>query len=275
MRRPIGAGTLYPSDRDTLRATISGFMDNVQLNAREVSNATAYVAPHGAYKDSGGVAAYAYKALSMNKDLKKIDTFVILGPNHTKEGSRISFSKEDWQTPLGEVITDREFVEELLAMSVGAAENEDAHRNDLSIEAQLPFLQSIVDNPKCCMVSMLDQTEDASRAMATDIELAARRLNRRIMIIASSDLNHDESAEIARRKDAPILDLVGKMDVKGFYRELNNNLDSVCGFAPIAVAALYSKQRKAKLGKLLKYATSGDVTGNNSSVVSYASMAFV
>ncbi|MDE1824317.1 MAG: AmmeMemoRadiSam system protein B [Candidatus Micrarchaeota archaeon] len=274
MRNAVASGSMYPADADELSGTISELLNKAVVNPKDIGNAVAYIAPHADYKYSGLVAAHAYKALSLSKALKDVDTFVIVGPNHNGIGTRISVSKDSWQTPLGEVEIDNEFADELLAMSVGMLEDEEGHRLEHSIEVQLPFLQSIVKRPKCCFISMLDQTEDASRAVAQDVDAVRKRLNRDIMFIATSDLNHDESADIAMEKDTPLLEKLSAFDTKGFYSELNNRRDSACGFGPMAAAEQYSKQRKARTGKMLKYATSGDVTGDRSSVVGYASMAF-
>lgn len=274
MRNAVASGSLYPSDAGELKSTIMSLLNTTVISQKDVEKAVAYIAPHSDYKNSGGVAACTYKALSMNRELQKIDTFVMVGPNQKGIGTRISVSEDTWQTPLGEVENDKEFAGELLAMSVGMVPDEEGHRLEQSIEVQLPFLQHLVKRPKCCFISMLDQTEDASRAVAHDVDSVRKRLGKNIVMIAASDLDRGESEDVARGKDMPLLEKLTSFDTRGFYSELNNRMDSASGFGPMAAAQQYARMRKAKSGKLLKYATSGEVTGKKDDVVGYASVAF-
>ncbi|MDE1851668.1 MAG: AmmeMemoRadiSam system protein B [Candidatus Micrarchaeota archaeon] len=274
MRNAVAAGSLYPSDAGELKSAIMSLMNTAAVSQKEVGNAVAYVAPHSDYRYAGSVAAYTYKALSMNKDINRIDTFVIVGPNQKGIGTRIAISEDSWQTPLGDVENDKEFAEELIAMSVGMVPDEEGHRLEHSIEMQLPFLQHVVKRPKCCFISMLDQTEDASRAVAHDVDSVRKRLGKNIVMIAASDLDSNESDQVARGKDMPLIEKLMSFDTRGFYSELNNSMDSASGFGPMAAVQQYARMRKAKSGKLLKYATSADITGNKDSVVGYASVAF-
>ncbi len=271
-RKAAVAGAFYPADPKKLRQMIARFMALAETGDR-VSDAVSYVAPHAGYAYSGGVAAYAYNALKHRKDLDEIDTFVIIGPNHTGNGYPISVSNVDWLTPLGRVSNDSDFVKAMVEYSEGITIDESAHLYEHSVEVQLPFLQSVVGKPRCAFVCMGDQSYSSATVIERAVSAAERRTGRRIAVIASSDFNHYESGEVARGKDAPAIGELERLDPKAFHEAIERSGDSACGYGPIAAAALYAKAHGARRGVLLKYANSGDVGGDYSSVVAYASLA--
>jgi AmmeMemoRadiSam system protein B len=272
-RKPAVVGTFYPSERDELMHLIDRCMKGVTVDKEAVASASSYVAPHAGYVYSGPVAAYTYKALSLKAHLEKIDTFLIMGPNHTGYGTPISVSGVDWNTPFGKVDNDTEFAREL-AGTHGIEIDESAHRFEHSVEVQLPFLQTIIERPRCVFVCMGDQSRESSGLLCGAINDAEKKLGRKIVVIASSDFNHYESAAVAKGKDMPAIKALEKLNVVEFYKQIEETDDSACGYGPIATAALYAKSHGATRGRLLKYATSGDATGDYDSVVAYASLLF-
>ncbi len=270
-RRPSFAGTFYPADPKELEELIAKQM--LKADTMALAETKAFVAPHAGYHYSGQVAAYTYAALQQAHAKKKFDTLVVIGPNHTGYGRPIAVSLDDWQTPLGTVKNDRELSETIAGMPDMYAD-EIAHAFEHSVEVQLPFIQKTIGEVKCVFICMGDQSYEASVALTSAIVSAAKNKGRKITILASSDFNHHESAVVAKKKDAPAIDAALKLDPEGFHELIRKSGDSACGFGPITVAAMFARRSGAKSGMLLKYATSGDVTNDYSSVVAYASIVF-
>ena len=271
IRRPAVSDLFYPASRDKLNETVDKLLAGAKAEERR---AKAFVAPHAGYQYSGATAAYTYKALQSMAELNTIDTFVIVGPNHTGYGDELSVSAADWLMPFGTVRNDTEFSTELSKISKSISLDESAHAQEHSVEVQLPFLQKIVNNPVCVFICMGDQSYKNCELLSDAIRKASARLARSVTVIASSDFNHYESTSIANRKDIPAINALDKIDAEQFHKLIEKNDDSACGYGPITAAALYARKNGAKTGKLLKYSNSGDVTGDYNSVVAYASIVF-
>ena len=274
MRAPKFAGSFYPSDRKELSGFIMKALASAKIPVNEVKAARSYVAPHAGYIYSGATAGFTYKALSSNKHLKGIETIVVIGPNHTGLGEAISVSLEDWKTPLGISENDRELSKAICGFSDYISINEDAHSEEHSIEVQLPFIQIAAPGKRLCMICMGDQSLEASKILSDAIIKAAERLKRGITIIASSDFDHYEPGETARKKDTQLHDAIKDLDCKRFNGLLHSLDDTACGHGPITVAMIFAKAMGAGKGIILKYSNSGDQTGDYASVVAYSSIAF-
>lgn len=271
IRKPAVAGQFYPDHEGELARML-----DKQLAAAKVGNfpgSVAFVAPHAGYEYSGGVAAYTYAALLKSNSAKKFDSVVVVGPNHTGYGKPVAVSMDDWQTPLG-VVKNNVAVSRAIADAPGISVDEIAHGFEHSVEVQLPFIQKVLPGMGCSFVCMGDQSYRESIGLTDAISGAAKKLGKRIAVIASSDFNHYESAEAAKRKDMPAIDALLKLDVEGFRELIHKSNDSACGYGPITVAALFARRNKATAGELLRYANSGDVTNDYGSVVAYASICF-
>jgi AmmeMemoRadiSam system protein B len=181
---------------------------------------------------------------------------------------------DDWQTPLGVVKNDIE-LSKLIAGAPGMSADEVAHGFEHSVEVQLPFIQKVLPGVGCSFICMGDQSYRASVELADAITGAAKRLGRRVAAIASSDFNHYESAETARKKDMPAIEAVLRLDAENFHELIRRSKDSACGYGPVTVAALFARRGGAKEGRLLKYGNSGDATDDYKSVVAYASIVFL
>jgi AmmeMemoRadiSam system protein B len=220
------------------------------------------VVPHAGYIYSGNTAAYVYSVLP------RADTFVLLGPNHTGQGSPISVSSENWSTPLGEVGSDLEFIKVLPKRIIDVDEN--AHKYEHSIEVQLPFLQHRFSDFKIVSICMGLQDEEIALDVGMEIAEAVRKVNKKVVIIASSDFSHYKRDKVAREDDAYFINSILAMDIPGFYRKLYEREASVCGYGPISAMLTATKVLGAKKASLLKYSTSGDVSGDFDAVVGYA-----
>jgi AmmeMemoRadiSam system protein B len=263
MRNPAVAGMFYPGSKEELRKLIG------ELAPKKVSSrldAPGVVVPHAGYVYSGGVAAKVYASI------EGADTFVILGPRHSWEGSAVAVSTQPWQTPLGTVQVDNELIE-LLPPGI-IDQDEMAHRMEHSIEVQVPFLQYFFKDFKIVPIAIGLQDYETVKEVVGEITQALDKYTRKTVIVASSDFTHYEPAEVAKRKDHLLIEKIEKLDVPGFYDELANVNSTCCGYGPIAAMMLTCKHRGARKAELLAYATSGDVTGDRE-VVGYAGLAVV
>jgi AmmeMemoRadiSam system protein B len=230
------------------------------------------VSPHAGYVYSGAVAANGFYQISSSD----FDTVVMVGPNHYGIGSGVATMRSGtWETPLGQVPVNEEWAAEIARKS-GILDFDDfAHSRDHCLEVQLPFLQytrkkfSIV--PIVLIMQDIDTAFDLGKAMADTV---AER-DEEAMLIASSDLTHYEPNETAHRKDMDLINAMLTLDVAKFYSVLERMDVSACGYGAIASVMVAAKSLGATRGELLKYATSGDVTGDTDAVVGYSSVAFV
>jgi AmmeMemoRadiSam system protein B len=265
MRIPAVAGYFYPSDRKELEKMLKDFFEKARKEVKERENAIGIVAPHAGYIYSGLTAAYAFASLTKNP--KK--TIVIIGPNHTGYGSEVSvYPNGKWKTPFGEVEVDEEFVYELIKNCKLAEKNEAAHVYEHSIEVQLPFLQFLHGNnfkivPICLMNQSLEVAECLSNALM--------KTKKEFLLVASSDLNHYESYEVAQRKDRELIKTIISLDLKKFYQTLENLNVSACGYGAIATLMSLTKKLEGKI-EFLRHSTSAEISNDYSSVVGYGAL---
>ncbi len=282
MRQPAVAGQFYESDPKRLKKQIEecflhevgpGSLPKKGESKEEILGA---VVPHAGYMYSGPVAAHVYSELAK----KEPGSIVIMGPNHTGLGSGVSISKEDWKTPLGVVKANAELAESLWKNCEIIDHDETAHKYEHSIEVQLPFLQYIYEDfefvPICIGLQDLQTAAEIGRALS---ELED------VLILASSDFTHCgqryeqlppagmNCGEFATNQDKQAIKNIIELNEEDFVRTVNEKSISVCGYGPIA-ACVSSVKSKAKEGKLLKYASSGDITGDYAQVVAYAAITF-
>lgn len=263
MRQATVAGKFYPADPRALNKELDRCFNGVAIDEKPGIKGT--VVPHAGYIYSGKVAAHSYAALP------EADTYVIFGPNHTGYGSPIALSTETWFTPLGKVETDHELGKELAGSIVDF--DELAHRFEHSIEVQIPFLQYRFNhNFKILPICMGMQDEEAAIEVGMEVVRAIIDTGRKAVIIASSDFTHYQPAHVAESNDRYLIKAILDMDVHEFYGRLYEKDISACGFGPIAAMITATKKLGVSRAELLKYATSGEVTGDSSDVVGYASL---
>lgn len=277
IRKPAVAGIFYEDDSESLKKRIEWCFKHSlgpglipeEGNNREIKGV---LAPHAGFIYSGPVAAHSYSEIV--KDGFP-ETFIILCPNHTGIGYGVSVAKEGvWSTPLGDVEIDTEFASELLKDSRILDSDLTAHSQEHSCEVHIPFLQYFQKEFKIVPISIWMQDLETSHEIARAIIDAIIKLERDVVIIASTDFTHYESQEVASRNDHYVLESIEQMDEKQMMDRISKLNVTMCGYGPVATTILVSKMLNASHGKLLKYATSGDITGDFSSVVGYASAVF-
>jgi len=271
VRKPAVSGMFYAGTAKKLEEQIEwcykhelGPGATPRVNSKGLREIVAIVAPHAGYYYSGPIAAHAYKELA---DDGIFDTAVILGPNHTGHGYPVSlWAGVSWNTPLGDVEINIELTQRLLGDVIKV--DETAHIHEHSIEVQLPWLQHLYKKVKIVPISMLAQDIETARAVGKAISQAGDNL----IIIASSDFTHYEPYSVAMEKDASVIEAIVALDEEELYERCENINCTMCGYGPVASAIVAAKEMKAKKAGLLKYATSGDASGDFSQVVGYASI---
>ena len=271
MRRPAVSGMFYAGTVEELQEQIGWCCKHElgpgaipQVNQKGPRQLVAMVVPHAGYYYSGPVAAHAYKELAEDG---VFDTAVILGPNHTGYGRPVSvWAEGSWSTPLGEVEVDQKLAQRLLGDVMKA--DEAAHMHEHSIEVQLPWLQYLYGKVRIVPIAMLAQDLETARAVGKSIGQAGSNL----VVIASSDLTHYEPHSVAMEKDSSVIEAIIARDEEELYERCERLHCTMCGYGPVAAAMVASKEMKGKKASLLKYATSGDTSGDFSRVVGYSSI---
>jgi len=270
VRTPIVAGTFYPGDSDVLRATVESFFDgSVPRSDRKSDSSIGLIAPHAGYPYSGAVAAEGYGRVGA---FGRPEAVVLLGANHTGVGMPMALSTHTaWETPLGLVPVDVQLVGRLV--EAGVPQVDGAHSREHSIEVQLPFIQFLWGNdlpivPICVASMSLSAAETAADTIATALG------DRSTLIVASSDFTHYEPDAMARERDRSALDRIAALDAEGFERIYHEQRLSICGAGAILTLLGLCRRLDFTHGELVRYATSGDVTGDLSTVVGYASVLF-
>jgi AmmeMemoRadiSam system protein B len=278
IRYPAVAGSWYAGTPNRLRVQLEELFIHMLGPGRLPSpvvdgprNIVGLVVPHAGYMASGPVAAHSYYHLA--KDGKP-QVIVIFGPNHTGQGSALSIMNEGaWRTPLGDVEIDTETANAIVRASSIIDVDDRAHVSEHSIELQLPFLQYLYGSdfkfvPICFMMQDLLSSREVAKAVASVLK------GKNSLVIASSDMTHYEPQERAERKDRLAIDVALRMDEAQYYRVVEAYGISTCGYGPVMAAIVASKELGATKSELFCYKTSGDVIGDRSAVVGYASIAF-
>jgi hypothetical protein len=262
----VVAGQFYPASASELKSMLKGMVDK-KAKKQEVIG---LVSPHAGYIYSGAVAGATISRIRFK------DTFIIMGPNHTGSGKPFSIMTEGaWKTPLGEVEIDSELGKKLLAHSRYLEEDKTAHLYEHSIEVQLPFLQYFKTDFKLVPIVLASAVffyaggaiyKEIGKAIAK----AVKESGKKAVIIASSDMTHREPQASAQKKDNQAIKAILALDEDELLKRVDKFNISMCGFAPAMSLIVAAKELGAKGAELVKYQTSGDTTGDYSSVVGYA-----
>jgi len=223
--------------------------------------------PHAGYIYSGKVAALTVSRIKIK------DTVVLLGPNHTGAGSSFSILPQaTWQTPLGNVETDINLVKLFLNRSKYLQADNLAHLQEHSLEVQLPILRYFRNDFRIVPITVGTDDLFALGEVAENLAgvITENNLKDSVTFIASSDMTHYEPQSNAEKKDALAIEAILDLDEQKLAMVVDKFKISMCGFAPVVILIKIAKFLGAKKGQLVKYQTSGDVSGDKSSVVGYA-----
>ncbi len=267
IRPPAVAGTFYPADKDELAAFLRPRLEPESGSLRR--RAVAALLPHAGYVYSGPTACAVVRELEVPPQL------LILGPNHTGQGHPFSvFAAGSWQTPLGSVAVDHALASRLLKASSLLADDHAAHEREHSIEVELPILQAV--RPRLTFVPIVvgSGRYDLLRRMAGECLEVLKDISPHLLLIASSDMTHYESYESVSRKDRYAIDALSNLDEEALARACEKHDISMCGLWPAFCMLIMAKGLGARRGRLVRYATSAEASGDTSRVVGYAGMVF-
>lgn len=281
VRRAVVSGQFYEGKPSSLIKQIEwcflhelgpGTLPKAEASPERIS--LGFVVPHAGYMYSGPIAAHAYYALSMER---KPATVIVIGPNHTGVGPSVSvYPGGFWETPLGRVPIDSNLAKLITDNSKFARLDTSAHEYEHSIEVQIPFLQYVLkEGFSIVPIAILNQTpkvaEDLAKSVLLAIQTSKKDLSD-IVVIASTDLTHYEPHDVAYRKDQLVIEKIVQLDPEGLFRVVMEKDISMCGPGSTMALIYLAKALNAKSAHLLKYATSGDITGEKSWVVGYAAI---
>lgn len=254
MNRPsVIAGTWYPGDAKSLRSGIDTFFSRVP-DSNIKAEILGLISPHAGYAFSGQTAAFGYKSVQS----RNVDTVVILSPNHQLPLDEYMVSSADtYETPLGRVPLDRDFIRQL---GDGVKLRDIDLDGEHSIEIQLPFLQVVFKN--FMIVPIMIGHGDVFGGSSLVNALAGLLKDRNYLMIASTDLHHIPDYEAVRKSDAKVIDALEKYDMTKIRQVLSDYNCTVCGKVPICIVLETLQRLGAKQLINLNYTTSGDVTGD-------------
>ena len=271
-RRPAVDGQFYPASKAEINRLINLLLlseeNNIELSYSE-KKIIGGIVPHAGYIYSGYQAVHFFRILQ--NSTQKFDTVFIINPNHLGFGPDIALDENDyWKTPIGVVKIDKDFCDYLTFEKSSAA-----HKNEHSGEVMLPFLQYFLDYEfKILPITISKQSRENARNIAEQIFSANKKLNKKILLIASSDFSHFLSPQKGREMDEFVVKEILDLNSLGVEKQVREKNISVCGYGPIMALIEYSLlvSENPKI-KILKRGHSGQVSPSNS-VVDYISMLF-
>ena len=263
VRHPAVAGRFYPRDAKDLGDEVRTYLS--QAPGQKSVRAVGCIVPHAGYAYSGHVAGAVFAGLEIPQ------LCLVLCPNHTGVGRALAIVSEGaWQTPLGDVPIDNAFASALKQRCPLLHEDPSAHRGEHAAEVELPFLQirqlQLKFVPIALGTGQFETLEQLGDAIADVIAAHSDP----VLIVASSDMNHYESDVITRVKDQSAIQPILSLDARALYDVVIEQNSSMCGFGPAVAMLTAAKKLGAVSAELVKYATSGDVSGDRDLVVGYA-----
>ncbi len=271
IRPSILAGTWYPADKNELLEMIGRFLSNAHIAAIK-GKIKAIIVPHAGYMYSGGVAAHAFKAIK-GKRYKRI---IMIGPCHRVFFYGVSVNlQKGYKTPLGIVPVDTKFAKSLIKKSDQIRYVPMAHAFEHCLEIELPFLQVVLKDFKIVPILMGEQDIYTCKELADAILKLLKNEKEPTLILASSDLSHYHSYKEAVSMDSILIQHVKQMDPEELNKDTITGRCEACGKGAIMTALFIAQKCGVKKAIILKYANSGDVTGDHSKVVGYMASVLV
>jgi AmmeMemoRadiSam system protein B len=267
LRMPAVSGRFYPSDPAELASLIKQY--SLPEIETPLVRAKACLVPHAGYLYSGHVAGAVFARIMIPKKV------LVLGVRHRPPGANVAIlTRGDWRTPLGDAPIDEQMASALQTACPLLREDDVAHATEHSLEVQIPFLQIL--QPEFTFVPIAIGTvrfEDLVTAgEAIGKVLAAS--SEEILLLTTSDFNHYENDAVTRMKDHKAIERILALDARGLYDTCRNESISMCGLGPTVAMLTALKYLGKSQPELVRYATSGDISGDLSSVVGYAGMIF-
>jgi MEMO1 family protein len=275
LRRAAVAGSWYPGTAAALAEEVDGYLE-ASGRVRAAGRLLALLSPHAGLRYSGPVAAHGYALLRAPAAASRpgvAPTVVLVGPSHRAAFDGVALhARGAWETPLGRAPIDEELSQALLDADPIVFDDPDVHRDEHSLEMQMPFLQRLV--PGLRIVPMLMGTQSREEVETLAAALAGALAERDALLVASSDLSHYQPAAVANRADAEVVGHVGRFDAEALMARLEKHHNVACGGGPLVAVMKAARALGADHATVLKYGDSGDVGERDKShVVGYLSAA--
>jgi MEMO1 family protein len=265
IRPPAVAGRFYPSDPRELSSQIQE-CTRAATGAEKIS-ACACLVPHAGYMYSGHVAGAVYASLEIPR------RSILLGPRHFPRGEPLAILTEgSWRTPLGDAEIDAELAAKVALACPRLRDDAVAHATEHSLEVQIPFLQQLAPAFRFVPVVLGTDRYAALEELGHAVAQVIRAQTDPVLVIASSDMNHYEPDAVTRVKDRRAIDKILALDARGLFDTVRQEGISMCGFAAATAMLVAARDLGSREARLVRYATSGDITGDREEVVGYAGM---
>lgn len=260
-RSPAVAGRFYDGSRTGLRKQVEQYV----ASDRTLMDAVGIMVPHAGLIYSGPVAGQVYSSIAMPR------TFIMLGPNHTGLGPSVSLMDDGaWDVPTGSLTIDRRLAARILQGTALASRDVQAHAYEHSLEVQLPFIAYFSQDVSIVPIAIMRASYNECRELAEGIAKAVQAVDYPVTILASSDMSHYLPDKTARQLDEKAINRILALDPGGLYDTVMHEKISMCGVLPATVMLIAARLLGAKNARLVKYMTSGEVSGDYDSVVGYA-----
>ncbi len=264
-REPAVAGTFYPENPKELETAVTHMLGSAQT--QRIEGVRAIMVPHAGYIYSGAACAETMFCTEIPENV------ILIGPNHHGLGPAISISQQDWAIPTGTIPTNDDLVTGIHDHVPGAVFNENAHRHEHSLEVQLPFLYHLQPALSIAAVTVSQLSLQNCFSFAEGLKEVITAYEDKVLLVASSDMNHYESREITAVKDKLALDMIEKLDPSGLYHTVREHNITMCGFIPMVIVMQTAILLGVNRAKNLVYTDSGYVSGDTRRVVAYAGSA--
>ena len=264
MRRPPAvAGQFYQGTASKLTQQVKQYINSNAVK----EHAIGILAPHAGLIYSGSVAGEVFSAIEFPK------TFVLIGPNHTGLGAKVSMmASGEWEIPTGVFSIDEKLSRRIAANIPIISKDANAHTFEHSLEVQLPFIAYFSTEPKIVPIAVMSASLEECRLLGEGIAKSIKEVNYAAVIVASSDMSHYVPDDVARQKDKKAIEMIKSLNPEGLYTVVSRERISMCGYLPAAVMLFAAKALGAIEARLVKYSTSGEVSGDYDQVVGYAGM---
>lgn len=271
IREPAVSNTFYPANSIVLSEQIDAYLNKAKPQDVD-GELIALILPHAGYIYSGHVAAYGYNLLKY----RNFDTVIVIGPSHHVYFNGISVYNGDfYKTPLGNVPINKKMTNFLIKNSKKVSFYEAAHKKEHSVEVQIPFLQKTLFDFKLVAIVTGDMSYEEIKEFAYLLSSLIKKQNKKVLIIASTDLSHYHNYDTACKLDHEAIRILKTLNPELLIEKFTNKEIELCGLKPVIIAEIASCNLGANKVEVLKYANSGDVTFARDRVVGYTSLSIL
>lgn len=262
-RTPAVAGQFYHGTAAKLTQQVEQYINDSLIK----EHAIGILSPHAGLIYSGSVAGEVYSTIEFP------ETFVLIGPNHTGLGTKVSMmASGEWEIPTGVFSIDEKLSHRIAVNTPLISKDAQAHLFEHSLEVQLPFIAYFPRKPKIVPILIMSASIEECRLIGEGIAKSIKEVDYTTVIVASSDMSHYVSDDVARQKDKKAIDMIKALNPEGLYNVVTRERISMCGYLPTTVMLFAAKALGAIEARLIKYSTSGEVSGDYDHVVGYAGM---